>query len=67
MIKLAIKDEFGPFKPLNQLDYLDFKKVFLNSFQNRLVKLEVKDVKGMVDFLVLELTTNQSLITIGGI
>ncbi len=67
LIKLAIKDEFGPFKPLNQLNFSDFKNVLLHSLQNRLLKLEVKDVNKIVDFLVSELTTHQSLIIIGGV
>ena len=67
LIKLAIKDEFGPFKPLNQLNFSDFKNILLHSLQNRLIELDVKDAKKIVDFLVLELTTHQSLITIGGV
>jgi hypothetical protein len=63
LIKLAIKDQLDPFKPFDELDYDDLKKVISNSLKNRLLKLEIKDSDGLVEILLNELNKNQSLLT----
>jgi hypothetical protein len=67
LIKLAIKDELGPFKPLNQLEFIDFKNTIVNSLKKRLEKLEISSTNEIIDLLLDKLTKNQSLITIGGV
>ncbi len=67
LIKLSIKDELGPFKPYNQIDFEDLKKTFENSLKRRLIKLEVQEFESILDYIIDELTLNQSLITIGGV
>lgn len=67
LIKLSIKDELGPFKPYNQIDFADLKKTFENSLKRRLIKLEVQECESILDYILDELTLNQSLITIGGV
>ena len=41
LIKLAIKDELGPFRPLNQVTFNEFKNTIENSLKKRLIKLEI--------------------------
>lgn len=67
LIKLSIKDELGPFKPYNQIDFEDFKKTFENSLKKRLIKLDIQKCESILDYIIDELTLNQSLITIGGV
>ncbi|MFX0008552.1 MAG: hypothetical protein ACFFAV_17715 [Candidatus Hermodarchaeota archaeon] len=67
LLKLAIKDEIGPFKPLNQLNYEDFKKSIENALKIRLEKLDIKNSKKIIDILINELRKIQSIITIGGV
>ncbi|MBD3341069.1 MAG: hypothetical protein GF353_18325 [Candidatus Lokiarchaeota archaeon] len=67
LLKLAIKDEMGPFTPLNQVNFNDLKKVIQNSLFNRLDGLKVNNLKEIVKDLLEELTQNQSLITIAGV
>lgn len=67
LIKLAIKDELGPFKPLNQLEFIDFKNTITNSLKIRLEKLEISSTREIIDLLLENLTKNQSLIIIGGV
>ncbi len=63
LLKLAIKDELGPFVPIEQIRFNDLKKVILNSLRARLIKLEIIDPNPIIEFLNDELTRNQSLIT----
>ena len=67
LIKLPIKDELGPFKPYNQIDFEDLKKTCENSLKRRLLKLKVQECESILDYILDELTLNQSLITIGGV
>ena len=67
LIKLAIKDELGPFTPLNQLEFVDFKNTIENSLKMRLEKLEISSTSEIIDLLLENLTKNQSLITIGAV
>ena len=67
LIKLAIKDELGPFRPLNQVTFNEFKNTIENSLKKRLIKLEISTFELIVKYLVRELTDYQSLITIGGV
>ena len=67
LIKLAIKDEVGPFKPLNQITFNEFKIIIENSLKKRLENLEISTFELIIKYLVRELTDYQSLITIGGV
>lgn len=67
LLKLAIKDELGPFKPLNQINFNDLKSVIENTLKLRLKKLEVANSEILVEYLLHQLTKNQSLITMAGI
>ena len=66
MIKLSIKDEIGPFKPLEKLTYDDFKLVIEKALRVRLVNLDITSTDQITTFLIDELNINQSLITIAG-
>ena len=63
LIKLAIKDEVGPFKPLDQLSFRELKSIIHNSLRNRLTKLEIKSVSKIIEVINFELIDKQSLIT----
>ena len=67
LIKVSIKDELGPFKPYYQIDFEDLKKTIANSLKVRLLKLEVQKCESIIEYIIDELTLNQSLITIGGV
>jgi len=67
LLKLSIKDEVGPFKPLNQLDYDDFKNSIEKALRIRLDKLNIENPQEMIVYLITELRSIQSLITIGGV
>lgn len=67
LLKLAIKDEIGPFKPFNQLNYEDYKNSIENALKIRLEKLDIKKPQKIIDFLRIELRKIQSIITIGGV
>ncbi|MGB5912888.1 MAG: hypothetical protein WBH31_16990 [Promethearchaeia archaeon] len=67
LIKLAIKDEVGPFKPLNQLNYDDMKNTIENSLKIRLINLNISNSNQVIIILIDELKKNQSLITIAGV
>ena len=63
LIRLAIKDEIGPFKPITQLDLNDYKNSCENALKHRLQKLSVDNIDQIIERLVNELIQNQSLIT----
>ncbi|TFG03147.1 MAG: hypothetical protein EU539_12535 [Promethearchaeota archaeon] len=67
LLKLSIKDELGPFKDLNQLNYEELSLVLKNSLKNRLINLKVNDQDHVINKLLNELTLNQSLITMAGV
>jgi hypothetical protein len=67
LLKLAIKDELGPFKPLNQINFNDLKSVIENTLKLRLKKLEIPNSEILVEYLLHQLTKNQSLITMAGV
>jgi len=45
LIKLAIKDDLGPYKPLQQVSYKELKTAIENSLKKRLLSLENRDGK----------------------
>ena len=63
LLKLAIKDEVGPFKPLELISFNDLKNVINNSLEKRLHKLNIENLQEIIKNLLEELTKNQSLIT----
>ena len=67
LLKLSIKDEVGPFKPLIQLDYDDFKNSIEKALRMRLDKLGINKPHEIIEYLITELRKIQSLITIGGV
>ncbi len=67
LIKLSIKDELGPFKPIFRINYTDLKNTLENSLKKRLNNLNVNDSDQIIKNLVFELTNNQSIIKIGNV
>lgn len=67
LLKLAIKEELGPFKPLDQVHYKDFKLVIDSSLKKRLVKLEIKKTDIIIEILFDKLKKFQSLISMSNI
>ena len=65
LLKLSIIDEFGPFKSLKEIKFLDMTSVVKNSLKNRLIELNVQDYKKLILILSDELKNNQSLFTLG--
>jgi hypothetical protein len=64
LIKLSIKDEVGPFMPLEKLSYDDLKLTIQNALRVRLVNLEIANSDQIVAHLLDELFKNQSVITL---
>ncbi|TFG30286.1 MAG: hypothetical protein EU532_01485 [Promethearchaeota archaeon] len=67
LLKLAIKDEIGPFKPYFNLKLEDFELVITNSLKIRLINLNFQESENIVQYLIDELNKAQSLITLGKI
>ena len=67
LLKLAIKDEIGPFKPYFKLKLEDFELVITNSLKIRLINLNFQKSENIVQYLIDELNKAQSLITLGKI
>ena len=67
LLKLSIKDEVGPFKPLEKLSYEDLKSTIQNALRDRLIKLEIINPNQIITFLLNELNKNQSLIIMAGV
>lgn len=67
LIKLAIKDELGPFKPFDQVNYRDFKLVIESSLKVRLEKLEIYEIEVIIEILLDKLNRFQSLISMSNI
>ena len=66
LIKLAIKDELGPFMPFDKVKFLDLELMIQNSLKKRLVQLDVQNPQELTKFMMKELIENQSLILIYG-
>ncbi len=67
LIKLALKEELGPFKPIDQVNYKDFKAVIESSLKKRLIKLEIKETDIIIEILFDKLKKFQSLISMSNI
>jgi hypothetical protein len=65
LIKLAIKDEFGPFRQYPQINFEEYKSILENSLRTRLKNLNVSDIDYIINQMLDELTIKQSLITMG--
>ena len=63
LLKLAIKDELGPFKPISEINFNDFKSVMKNSLRLRLIKLDIPNIDILIEYMLYHLTKNQSLTT----
>ncbi len=63
LLKLSIKDELGPYKPLNQINYSELKATIRNALKKRLENLGFQDIEGLITLMVTELRDNQSFIT----
>lgn len=66
LLKLSIMDEFGPFKPLNQVSLNEMKEVLEGALKNRLLNLSIKHCDEIINLMLSKLRENQSLITMGG-
>ncbi|MFX0023055.1 MAG: hypothetical protein ACFE9S_12080 [Candidatus Hermodarchaeota archaeon] len=62
LIRLAIKDQFGPFKPIEQLNFKDYKEICNNALKDRLVRIKVHNIEQIIERIVIQLVQNQSLI-----
>ena len=67
LIKLAIKEELGPFKPLEKVNYRDMKLVIENSLKVRLVNLDIYETDFIIETLLDKLSSFQSLISMSNI
>lgn len=67
LIKLSIKDKFGPFKPIEQLTYGDLDQMIEDSLKKRLEEIEIENLEEIIRYLKTELSENQSLITMGAV
>ncbi len=63
LLKLAIKDELGPFKPISEINFNNFKSVMKNSLRLRLIKLDIPNIDILIEYMLYHLTKNQSLTT----
>ncbi|MBN1802613.1 MAG: hypothetical protein JW891_13960 [Candidatus Lokiarchaeota archaeon] len=63
LIKLAIRDQLGPFYQFSQITYDDLKKTIQEALRNRLKVLKIQNFEDLTSFLLKELKLNQSLIT----
>jgi hypothetical protein len=66
-IKLAMKEELDPFKPMNQINYGDMKNVIKNSLKNRLVTLKLQNVELVSKEMLQQLIRGQSLISLANL
>ena len=62
LLKLSIKDQIGPFKPLNQINFRDLKNTINSSLKTRLINLDVSNVNLLIENLIQQLIDKQSLI-----
>ena len=67
LLKLALKEELGPFKPLEQINYRGFKLTIENSLKKRLLKLDLKQTDVIIEILLDKLVKFQSLISMSNI
>lgn len=63
LFKLSLNDQFGPFKPLNQMEFKDFKDTIDNALRERLVELKISNLEKLISILNVQLIENQSLIS----
>ena len=63
LFKLSLKDQIGPFKPLNQMEFKDFKDTINNALRERLVELKISNLEKLISNLNLQLIEKQSLIS----
>ncbi len=67
LLKLSIKDELDPFRPLFKITFNELRNVLQNSFKKRLINLEISNYEAIVNHMIIELELNQSLITMAGV
>jgi len=67
LIKLAVIDELGPYKPLQQVSYIDLKMVIENALKKRLISLKINDSDKIIEELLDLLAKYQSLIVMENI
>ena len=67
LLKLAIKDELGPFFDFSKITFSDLDSVIENSLKKRLSHFEIADIENLIEQLREELKKNQSLITMTNI
>jgi hypothetical protein len=63
LLKLSIKDEFGPYESLESLGLTHYQKVIQNSLKKRFIDLKVENFEKLVNLLLDELMKHQSLLT----
>ena len=63
LIKLSIKEEVGPFKPISDIGLKEYQDTINNSLKKRLQDLKISNFEEIVNLLLKQLITHQSLIT----
>jgi hypothetical protein len=63
LFKLSLNDQLGPFKPLNQMEFKDFKDTIDNALRERLVELKISNLEKLISNLNVQLIEKQSLIS----
>ena len=63
LLKLSIKDEFGPYESIESLRLTHYQKVIQNSLKKRFIDLKVENFENLVNLLLDELMKHQSLLT----
>jgi len=67
LIKLAIKDELGPFTIINSINLNNMQKTIQNSLMKRLNNLAIQNVETITNSLLTHLKEIQSLITMANV
>lgn len=63
LIRLAIKEEVGPYKPIEQLTLNDYLSICQNSLGKRLQRLGIAETSQIITYIKQEIIKNQSLAT----
>lgn len=67
LIKLAIKDELGPFTNVNKVNFSELQKTISNSLKKRLVNLSIQNEEQITESMLAQLKQIQSLITMANV
>ncbi|MFX1239256.1 MAG: hypothetical protein ACFFAS_05605 [Promethearchaeota archaeon] len=63
LLKLSIQDELGPFIDFYTINFQGLKASIENALKKRLINLKIENLDEVIELLISELKTNQSLMT----